>query len=179
MITTMLGDNVQTFAQYLLGDNEVQTARNTANGTVAQINTLNQQIADLGDSMKEMFVSAGGTNENAAFMTAYITEKSKPMIRQLDQLNAQYTNQAAMLTNATENARTQFEANQANKATKLQVYQMLLDRINAKSANDAAAAQQQFDNEIKLATLNKPVSVGRYSKLVDPTTGKVIYSDNG
>jgi hypothetical protein len=170
----MLTENVQTFAQYLLGDNEVQTARNTANSTVAQINTLNQQIADLGDSMKEMFVSGGGTGENSAFMSAYILEKSKPMIRQLDQLNAQYTNQAAMLTNATENARTQFEANQANKATKLSVYQMLLDRVNAQASNAAAAAQQQFENEIKLATLNKPVVVGSKSRLVDPTTGKVI-----
>jgi inorganic triphosphatase YgiF len=124
--------------------------------------------------MKEMFVSGGGTNENSAFMTAYIMEKSKPMIRQLDQLNAQYTNQAAMLTNATENARTQFEANQANKATKLSVYQMLLDRIGTKKANDAATLQQQFDNQIKLATLNKPVVVGSKSRLVDPTTGKVI-----
>lgn len=179
MINTMLSDQVPTFAQFLLKDQEVQNARNIANATVAQINTLNQQVADLGDSMKEMFVSGGWTNENSAFMTAYIMEKSKPMIRQLDQLNAQYTNQAAMLTNATENARTQFEANQANKATKLSVYQFLLDRINAKSANEAAALQQKFDNEIKLATLNKPVVVGSNSRLVDPTTGKVIYAGSG
>lgn len=159
----MLTENVQTFAQYLLGDNEVQTARNTANGTVAQINTLNQQIADLGDSMKEMFVANGGTNQNDPFMIAYITEKGKPMIRQLDQLNAQYTNQAAMLTNATENARTQFEANQQAKTNKLAVYQFLLDRVNAQTSNAAAAAQQKFDNEIKLATLNKPISVGKNS----------------
>lgn len=55
----MLSDQVPTFAQFLLKDQEVQNARNIANATVAQINTLNQQVADLGDSMKEMFVSGG------------------------------------------------------------------------------------------------------------------------
>lgn len=174
LIQDMLDPKITTFSQFLLNDTWVQTARSQANATQASINTLNQQVSDLGDSMKEMFVSGGGTNENAPFMTAYITEKAKPMIRKLDMLQAQYANQAANLSNLSENARTDFESQQYKRDNKIKAYELILNMITTQKANKAATQQQAFENQIKLATLNKPIAVGKWSRLVDPVTGKVI-----
>ena len=53
----MNDNDLPSFAQFLLDDEDVQNARVLAEGTVGEINVLNQQVADLSDSMKEMFVA--------------------------------------------------------------------------------------------------------------------------
>jgi len=123
--------------------------------------------------MKERFIADGGSDMNTPFMVGLITEQSKPMIRQLDMLETRYSNQAAALETASSNARTEFEAQQYARDNKLKVYQMMLDMLGTKAANEAAAAQQQFDNEMKIATLNKPRSVSKYGDY-DPITGQLI-----
>jgi hypothetical protein len=52
----MVGDQLPTFGSFLLQDQNVQNARAASTEIAGKINVLNQQIADLSDSMKEQFV---------------------------------------------------------------------------------------------------------------------------
>lgn len=147
IIKTMNPDNIPSFAQRLLDDDDVQNRRMKGADTVAEINTLNQQVADLSDSMKEMFVAGGGTDENAPFMTAYITEKAKPMIRKLDMLQTQYSNEAAMLQIASENARTEYDSLVYQRQAKLDTYNFLLGMLDRQEARQQNAQALAFQNK--------------------------------
>ena len=172
ILNTMTEDQLPSFAQFLLDDEEVQKQRMLGADTVAEINVLNQQIGDLSDSMKEMFVENGGTDEDTAFMAAYVTEKSKPMIRKLDMLQTKYGNEAAMLQIASENARTEYDSLKYNKQAKLDTYNFLLGMIDKQYARDQgeqalafqkrqyeenkAFQQQQFDRQKAGSPIDTP-----------------------
>lgn len=182
IVQSMAQDQIPSFAKFLLDDKEVQKRRMDGAWTAAEINTLNTQIANFSDDAKESFVSKWWTDANTAFMTSYILEKSKPLVRQLDTLQTQYANQAAMLSIASENARTEYDALIYNRQVKMDTYNYLLwaiDKQEAKKANAAALAlaEKQYNEWMAFQREQRNYAKEQANPTVNPGSGNITSYD--
>jgi len=150
ILSLMTDDKIPTLASFLAADDDVQRAKETARETEAQINDLSTEIENFADDVKTKVVEKGGEATDDPFLNAYIQEKTKPFVRRLTQLQSKYRNEIALLSDLSENARTEFEVKEYNKKAEIEWYQFVLWRLDKQKAEEAAAkqaAQQQSNRD--------------------------------
>jgi hypothetical protein len=145
----MSDDKIPTLASALAADDNVQAAKKLARETEAKIRELNTQIENFGDDVKgRMIEELSGSLVGNPFLEAYISEKTKPFVRKLNAYNDMYSNQIAVLNDATEQATTSFEVKEYNKTAQLQAYQFMLGRLDTQNA--VKQAQSNADRAYQL-----------------------------
>ncbi len=150
ILSLMTNDKLPTLASFIAADEDIQRAKETSRKTEAEINDLSDQITEFSDDVKLKVVEKWWEATWDPFLDAYIQEKTKPFVKRLTQLQWKYRNEIAILSDLTENARTEFEIKEYNKNAEIQGYQFLLWRLDKQKAEETAAqkaAQDQANRE--------------------------------
>lgn len=177
LIATMTWDKLPTLASYLASVDEVQDAKKASRATEKEILALETKISEFGDNIKETIVERWWEATWDPFLDIYISEKTKPFIKEMKVLQDKYRNEIAVLSDATENARAEFEVKEYNKNMEIDAYKMILDKLNQQyernrqeytyNKNYALDREQlelsklnsDRDYQLSLAKLNQPVEI--------------------
>lgn len=106
---------------------DVQNQKKQIIKTQKEFDDLNDQMKNLEDDIKAMMIDRG-LSPNSSILAAMVLEKSKPLTRQLEYLQNQYSNQTSTLALLTDQVTAQRESNQALNKQQLQATEFLFNQ---------------------------------------------------
>lgn len=146
---SLLNDPAQaeTLQSTLLENKDVVNQRNQIIETQTKINGLNEDMKNLEDDIKATMIDKG-LSPNSSILQAMVLDKSKPITRQLEYLQNQYSSQTAVLDLLSQQVTAQFQVDQNRQQQKLQATQFLMSQ--AKDIYD-----KQYEYYSTIATENR------------------------
>jgi len=143
-----------------LGTPEITKAREKASATKDELNGLYDTLESVEDDVRAELKGTGATE---SYIRALISERTKPLMKQVNSLERRYANEAGDLKALTESATDSFK------------YSWQLASEERQSAREKALIA--YKNSLE-ATGNKTdlVDLGNQKVLIDKATGKVITS---
>lgn len=143
---SMQTNTIGEFRQYVSENQDIVKARDNARNTKTKMDTLNLNIKNLSDDIRAQIVAGGGV-ATEGYLQALISEKSKPIIREFEKLQAEYNSQTAVLSDLTDNAKQEFQFAQEDRKNKLEWMKFLQSAYEKQEERKSKAQELEYQKQ--------------------------------